>query len=41
MASQKITVKKRTRKTGGDSGYEKCRVCGGTGRQRTPKKKGK
>lgn len=38
MATAKVTVKKRTRKTGGDSGYEKCRMCGGTGRQKSPKK---
>lgn len=38
MAHQKITIKKRERKYGGNSGYEKCRVCGGTGRQKTPKK---
>lgn len=40
MAHQTIT-KKRVRKTGGDSGYEKCRICRGTGRQRTPSKKKK
>lgn len=30
---------RRVRKYGGNSGYEKCRVCGGTGRQKSPKKK--
>lgn len=39
MARARQTVKIRRRKYGGDSGYEKCRVCGGTGRQKTPKKK--
>lgn len=34
MATQ--TIKGRRRKTGGNSGYEKCRMCGGTGRQKTP-----
>lgn len=28
----KITTKKRSRKTGGDSGYTKCNMCHGTGR---------
>ena len=38
MAKQtvKTTIKTRKLKTGGDSGYVKCHVCGGTGRQRTP-----
>lgn len=35
----KITTRKRVRKTGGDSGYVKCRICGGTGRQKSPKRK--
>ena len=40
MAKATYTRKKtRTRKTGGNSGYEVCRVCGGTGRQKTPRKK--
>lgn len=38
MARQTIT-KKRVRKIGGNTGYEKCRMCHGTGRQRTPKNK--
>ena len=34
MAKQKVkmTIKKRERKTGGNSGYIKCNVCGGSGR---------
>lgn len=36
---QTVTTKTRRRKTGGDTGYEVCRVCGGSGRQRTPKRK--
>lgn len=32
MAKQTINVKKRTRKTGGDSGYKKCPKCKGSGR---------
>lgn len=35
--SQKIVIRRRTRK--GGPGMEKCRVCGGTGYQKTPKKK--
>lgn len=31
-AKQTITIKRRTRKTGGNSGYKKCGKCGGTGR---------
>lgn len=39
MAKQTIkTTKKRVRKTGDNSGYVKCNMCGGTGRH---KKKGK
>lgn len=34
----KIT-KKRTRKTGGNSGYAKCKNCGGDGRVKVRKKK--
>lgn len=34
----KTTVKVRVRKTGGDSGYMKCNVCHGTGRQKIPKR---
>lgn len=33
MASrQKVTIKIRRRKTGGNTGYKKCNMCGGTGR---------
>lgn len=32
MAKQKVTIKKRVRKTGGKSGYRKCNICHGTGR---------
>jgi hypothetical protein len=41
MATQRVktTIKTRQRKTGGNSGYEKCRMCGGSGRQKSPKKK--
>ena len=41
MAKAKVTTttKKRVRKTGGDSGYVKCNMCGGTGRHKKPKKK--
>ena len=31
-AKQTITIKKRVRKTGGNSGYKKCNMCHGTGR---------
>ena len=34
----KTTTKSRKRKTGGSSGYEKCRMCHGTGRQKSPSK---
>lgn len=37
-AKQTVT-KTRKRKYGGNTGYEQCRVCHGTGRQRTPKRK--
>lgn len=41
-ATQKIKITtKRVRKTGGDSGYVKCRICHGTGRQKAPTKKKK
>lgn len=30
--TQKTTVKTRKRKTGGDTGYQKCPTCKGTGR---------
>lgn len=32
MAKVKQTVKTRRRKTGGNSGYESCHICHGTGR---------
>lgn len=39
---QTVTSKKyRKRKTGGNSGYIQCNVCGGTGRIRNWHKKGK
>ena len=41
MAKQTIKTKKRVRKTGGNCGYVKCNVCGGTGRHKSPKKKKK
>lgn len=34
MAKQKIMIKKRKRKTGGNSGYIQCNMCRGTGRIR-------
>ena len=33
----KVTTKKRTKKTGGNSGYKKCPNCGGDGRVRVKK----
>lgn len=41
MAKAKVTVKKRQRKTGGNSGYVKCNMCNGTGRHKAAKKKKK
>lgn len=38
MARQTITIR-RVKKYGKGTGYEKCRMCHGTGRQKTPKKK--
>lgn len=35
MARQTITRKKRTKKTGGKTGYKKCPYCGGDGRVKT------
>ena len=32
------TTKTRKKKTGGNSGYVKCNLCGGTGRHKKPKK---
>lgn len=41
MATQTIKkTKKRVRKTGGNSGYVKCNMCGGTGRHKKGKRKG-
>lgn len=33
----KVTVKKRRKKTGGNTGYKKCPNCGGDGRVRVKK----
>ena len=39
MAKQRVktTVRKRSRKTGGNSGYKKCPNCGGDGRVKVRK----
>ena len=37
MAKQTVKVKKRTRKTGGSTGYKTCNMCHGTGRVKTKK----
>lgn len=38
MASkQKVTIKKRVRKTGGSSGYRTCNMCHGSGRIKVKK----
>lgn len=37
MAKLKVTKKTRSRKTGGNSGYRKCNMCGGTGRVKIKK----
>ena len=37
-AKQTVTVTKRVRKTGGNSGYHKCNMCHGTGRIKNKKK---
>ena len=37
MAKIKQKVTRRTRKTGGNSGYRKCNMCGGTGRIKVKK----
>lgn len=34
---QTVTTRKRTRKTGGNSGYRKCNMCHGTGRVKVKK----
>lgn len=39
MATQTITIRRRVRKTGGDSGYKKCPNCGGDGRVKVRKNK--
>lgn len=39
MAKVKQTVTKKTRTKKSDSGKEKCRICNGTGYQKSPKKK--
>ena len=36
-ARARVTVRKRTRKTGGKTGYRKCNMCHGTGRVRSKK----
>lgn len=43
MATQRVktTIRKRVRKTVGNSGYVKCNMCNGTGRHKKPKRKGK
>ena len=39
MAKVKVTtIKVRKKKTGGNSGYVKCNMCGGSGRHKKPKK---
>ena len=35
---KKTTTRTRKRKTGGNSGYVKCNLCGGTGRHKKPKR---
>ena len=40
--AQKVRItktKKRTRKTGGNSGYMQCNICHGSGRVKKPKRK--
>lgn len=34
---QSVTVRRRVRKTGGNSGYRKCNMCHGTGRVKVKK----
>ena len=35
----KVTIRKRVRKTGGNSGYMSCNICHGSGRVKKPKRK--
>ena len=37
MARQTVTIKTRRRKYGGNTGYRKCNMCGGTGRVKVKK----
>ena len=37
MAKVKQKITKRTRKTGGDTGYKKCPTCKGSGRVKSKK----
>lgn len=37
----KMTIRKRVRKTGGNTGYVKCNMCGGKGRHKKPTQKKK
>lgn len=39
MAAKQTITKRRTRKTGGKSGYRQCNMCHGTGRVKVKKKK--
>lgn len=39
MATAKVTIKKRRRKYGGNTGYAKCKNCGGDGVVKIRKKK--
>ena len=38
MATQKIRITRRVKKTGGNTGYKKCPNCGGDGRVKIRKK---
>lgn len=40
MATQIVIIKRRTKRTGGNSGYKKCPNCGGDGRVKVRNKKG-
>ena len=35
----KVTIRKRVRKTGGNSGYMSCNICHGSGVVKKPKRK--